>query len=398
VSGKLRAFSLVDELLGQRSRLRNESKPCWRRPPLPATWRPDAAAERQLAFAFISQSGALGRGSSSTRLNARNLPLTSVVSVGNAVNLGVEDYLGWLGEQPEIGTALLYVESIEDHERFRTSPGPWPPEKPVVALLAAKPRSAAGGHGSHRCGRQNDAAIEAFCRSCGIVRVESLRRLLIAQSLGRFPQGLGKRTLILSNSGGPGVFCADRASLEGLDVAALPKKLRRHARQQVPPEASIANPLDLPCDAREDRFGLTSRRHGPCRDGLRFGADDPCRALHGRCHAGSCPAGRTGWREQSCRVLHSMMEPCLSKAEWFATMESAGVPMFNRHRGKWPRPPASWLAIRPSKDSAGSDWLPPASLGPGRLQIQKKVLIQRDLNAPSYCCILSLFDGLVDTR
>ena len=40
----------------------------------------------------------------------------SVVSVGNAVHLGVEDYLAWLGDRPEIGAALLYVESIEDHD------------------------------------------------------------------------------------------------------------------------------------------------------------------------------------------------------------------------------------------------------------------------------------------
>ena len=27
-------------------------------------------------------------------------------------------------------------------------------------------------------------------------------------------------------------------------------------RQQLPPEASVANPIDLLADAREDRFGL----------------------------------------------------------------------------------------------------------------------------------------------
>ena len=32
-----------------------------------------------------------------------------------------------------------------------------------------------------------------------------------AKAFGRFPQGLGKRALILSNSGGPGVLCAATA-------------------------------------------------------------------------------------------------------------------------------------------------------------------------------------------
>src|SRR6185437_12531087 len=57
-------------------------------------------------LAFISQSGALAE-EFIDKANTRGLPLTSVVSVGNAVHLGVEDYLAWLGERPEIGAALL---------------------------------------------------------------------------------------------------------------------------------------------------------------------------------------------------------------------------------------------------------------------------------------------------
>ena len=40
-----------------------------------------------------------------------------------------------------------------------------------------------------------------------------MRRLMLAaKGFGRFPQGLGRRVLILSNSGGPGVLATDRAS------------------------------------------------------------------------------------------------------------------------------------------------------------------------------------------
>src|SRR6202000_2105401 len=93
---------------------------------------------------------------------------------------------------------------------------------------------------------------------CGIIRVESLRRLLVAaKAFGRFPQGLGKRALVLSNSGGPGVLCADRAALEGLELGALPRAMADVLRQALPPEASVANPIDLLDDAPEGRFRLT---------------------------------------------------------------------------------------------------------------------------------------------
>jgi acyl-CoA synthetase (NDP forming) len=52
------------------------------------------------------------------------------------------------------------------------------------------------------------------------------------------------------------VLCADRASLEGVELGALPTAFAEVLRQQLPPEASVANPIDLLADAREDRFGL----------------------------------------------------------------------------------------------------------------------------------------------
>ena len=218
---------------------------------------PGAAAGASNGLAFISQSGALAE-EFIDKANARALPLMSVVSVGNAVHLGIEDYLAWLGDRPEIGAALLYIESIEDHERFRRMARAVAAKKPVIALFGG--RTAVGGRAAaaHTGAVANDdAAIEAFCTSCGIIRVESLRRLLVAaKAFGRFPQGLGKRALILSNSGGPGVLCADRASLEGLELGALPAAMAEVLRQRLPPEASVANPIDLLADAREDRFGL----------------------------------------------------------------------------------------------------------------------------------------------
>jgi len=56
---------------------------------------PGAAAGARNGLAFISQSGALAE-EFIDKANARALPLMTVVSVGNAVHLGVEDYLAWL--------------------------------------------------------------------------------------------------------------------------------------------------------------------------------------------------------------------------------------------------------------------------------------------------------------
>ena len=304
---------------------------------LDSAWRFAATFLRDLppgaagnGLAFISQSGALAE-EVIDKANARALPLTSVVSVGNAVHLGVEDYLGWLGERPEIGAALLYVESIDDHERFRRVARAVAARKPVVALFGGRTEIGARAASAHTGAIANDdAAIDAFCASCGIVRVESLRRLLVAaKAFGRFPQGLGRRALILSNSGGPGVLCADRAALEGLQLGALPRALADVLRQQLPPEASVANPIDLLADAREDRFGLAFEA------AMAHAAEayDMIMMIHVvpfMIDAGPV-IERLAKLARGARLplMHSMMGTLPGKSDWFAAMEAAGVPMFN---------------------------------------------------------------------
>ena len=281
-------------------------------------------------LAFISQSGALAE-EFIDKANARGLALTSVVSVGNAAHLGVEDYLAWLGKRPEIGAALLYIESIEDHERFRRVALEVSAGKPVIALFGGRTEVGGQAASAHTGAVANtDAAIDAFCASCGIVRVKSLRRLLVAaKAFGRFPRGLGKRALILSNSGGPGVLCADQATVEGLELGALPGPLADVLRQQLPAEASVANPIDLLADAREDRFGLAVEA------AMDHAADayDMVMMIHVvpfMVDAGPVVARLAELATRArLPVLHSMMGTLPDKAEWFATMELAGVPMFN---------------------------------------------------------------------
>jgi acetyltransferase len=281
-------------------------------------------------LAFISQSGALAE-EVIDKANARGLPLSSVVSVGNAVHLGVEDYLAWLGERPEIGAALLYVESIEDHERFRSVARKVAATKPVIALFGGRTGIGAQAAAAHTGAVANDdAAIDAFCASCGIVRVESLRRLLVAaKAFGRFPRGLGKRTLILSNSGGPGVICADRAALEGLALGPLPRAMADVLRQRLPAEASVANPIDLLADAREDRFALAFEA------AMAHAATDYDQVLMIHVVPFMVDAGPVIAKlaqlaaNAPLPLMHSMMGTLPGKADWFATMEGAGVPMFN---------------------------------------------------------------------
>jgi acetyltransferase len=162
-----------------------------------------------------------------------------------------------------------------------------------------------------------------------MVRVTSLRDLMLAgKALGAHPEGIGPRVLVLSNSGGPGVLATDRCAVERLVLPDLPPALDRRLRGFLPPEAAVANPLDLLADAREDRFGDTLVA------ALELGADafDAILIIHVVPFMvdGGAVVARVAelCRDAPLPILHSMMGTLEQKADWMAAMEKSGVPMF----------------------------------------------------------------------
>ncbi|MGH6629682.1 MAG: CoA-binding protein, partial [Burkholderiales bacterium] len=208
--------------------------------------------------ALVSQSGAIIE-EAIVASHSLNIPLGAVVSVGNSFDLGVSEYLAQLGHDKRCSAVLVYLESFGDAARFGHLAREVARSKPVVALVGGRTapgRDAAFRHTGAR--PADDETIEAFCRQAGIVRVKSLRQLLLAgKAFGAYPKGIGRRVLLLSNSGGPGVLATDRAIDEGLQLPELPAAMAQRLRACLPPEAAIANPMDLLADAREDRFGET---------------------------------------------------------------------------------------------------------------------------------------------
>ena len=280
--------------------------------------------------ALVSQSGAIAEEVIAAS-HAMGIAIGALVSVGNAMHLGLAEYLEELGSDPACRAVLLYAESFGDAERFRELARRVCSHKPVAVLIGGRTqpgRSAVFRHTGSDA--MSDEQSEAFCRDSGMVRVTSLRRLMLAgKAFSAYPQGIGSRVLLLSNSGGPGVLCTDQCALEGLTLPELPAAYAQRLRAFLPPEAAVANPLDLLADAREERFGDTLS--AALTEGA--GAFDAILLVH----VVPFMVDATPVVErlaQLCRaarlpILHSMMGTLEHKAEWAATMESAGVPFFD---------------------------------------------------------------------
>ncbi|MBT5267429.1 MAG: hypothetical protein HOL85_21540, partial [Rhodospirillaceae bacterium] len=281
-------------------------------------------------LAFVSQSGAIAE-EVIAKANEIELKFGTIISLGNAMRIGVEDYLEFLGADETVSAIVLYIESLEDPHRFREVARRIAAKKPVIAFMGGRTAAGAAAATAHTGAVANDdSTIEAFCRDSGVLRVRSLREMLLAsKGFGTFPMGLGRRALVLSNSGGPGVICTDAAALAGLELPDLPNSMATIMRAELPGEAAVANPIDLLADAREERFAMTldlALEHA--RDTydailmihvVPFMVDPVpvIAAMAERARATDMP------------ILHAMMGTLPDKDSWFATMETAGVPMFN---------------------------------------------------------------------
>jgi len=278
----------------------------------------------------ISQSGAIAEeliGAS----NRFNIPIGAVVSVGNAMHFGVTEYLQALGRDERCEVILLYAESFGDEERFLRVAQEVSRRKPIVTLLGGRTPPGVAAAFRHTGSRaMGDDEAEAFCRNAGLIRVKSLRDMqLAATGFGRFPKGIGRRVLLLSNSGGPGVLAADEATTRGLDLVALPERFAQRLREAFPAEAVVANPLDLLADARDDRFALTLQ--AALQEGTQaFDAILMIHVIPFMVDAAAVVARLAGIaKDAKMPIMHSMMGTLEGKSEWFAKLEAAGVSTFD---------------------------------------------------------------------
>jgi acyl-CoA synthetase (NDP forming) len=174
---------------------------------------------------IVSQSGTM-LGTLLSRGAARGLGFAKLVSVGNEADLGVGELVELLAADPGTRVILLFLETIRDAERLaRAARAAHAAGKAVVAYKlgrSALGEAAALSHTGALAG--TDAALDAFFRDCGIVRVDMLETLLEIPPLmlGKKPLELKRpgRVTVVTTTGGGAASVVDRLGLHGVELAA----------------------------------------------------------------------------------------------------------------------------------------------------------------------------------
>jgi acyl-CoA synthetase (NDP forming) len=215
----------------------------------------DAESELELAsndlppgtIAMISQSGNLALEVSLLAQEA-GLGFSRFVSLGNQADLTTAELIDAMAAHELTQAIALYVEDFRDGREFaRAAARAQAAGKPVVLLTVSGDEAAARAIRSHTGALASDeAAIEAACRAAGIEQVSSPRQLIdVIQALIRSVPPRGPRIAIMGDGGGHGGIAASLVAKAGLQVPELSPSTVATLREQLPPSASCANPVDL---------------------------------------------------------------------------------------------------------------------------------------------------------
>jgi len=195
-------------------------------------------------ISIISQSGGVG-GSVMNLMANEGLRLNKFVSVGNMLDIGAEELLEYLIEDPGTRIIFLYLEGIQDGRRLtevaRHSP------KPILAFKSNVGRLGKRIAASHTGAlSSDDAVVDAAFRQCGITRVRDATSLINSLKIMHLPPMRGRNLAVISRSGGHAVVAADACESSGFDLAEFPaefiREIEGHFRASV---IKLTNPLDL---------------------------------------------------------------------------------------------------------------------------------------------------------
>lgn len=180
---------------------------------------------------MVSQSGTM-LGTVLSRGAARGFGFARMVSVGNEADLGVGELVEILAKDEPTRVILLFLETVRDAERLAVAARKaHAAGKPVVAFKLG--RSALGealarSHTGAMAG--TDAAMDAYFRDCGILRVEMLETLIEVAPLvaGRAPALLDRpaRVAVVTTTGGGAASVVDRLGTLGIEPVAPDDALR----------------------------------------------------------------------------------------------------------------------------------------------------------------------------
>ena len=205
---------------------------------------------------FLSQSGAVLGGVVSLFAD-KYVGFSHLASLGNEADVTETDVIEYLASDPNVTVIAAYVEAIREGNRFIKLASEISREKPIVLLKAGRTEAGARAVSSHTGSIAGSmSAYEAAFKQSGVITANSLNEIFeISMALDYQPAPKGKRTVLLTNSGGPAALASDALAFNGMTLQDLSPETKAALREHLNPAAGVSNPVDMLGGAAPDDYG-----------------------------------------------------------------------------------------------------------------------------------------------
>jgi len=195
---------------------------------------------------IVSQSGNLASGAMNYA-TASGVGVARAISAGNATCLGVDDYIGWLANDPATTAIVAYIEGVADARRFYETVKAATALKPVVVVKGGTSDDGARAAASHTGSlATNDRIFDGMLRQAGVWRSPDIGAAFGAAAALAVHQPMkGPNVAFLTTAGGWGVLTADAMAGSPVQLMELPQDLMASLDEILPPRWSKGNPIDV---------------------------------------------------------------------------------------------------------------------------------------------------------
>ncbi len=217
-------------------------------------YRPDVGLA--YGYNFPKETGEVGvifqSGGSSTNLvrygAMRGLRFSKVFSYGNGIDIDESELLRYLADDPETEIIALYVEGVDDGQKFRNALEYASKKMPVVVLKGGKSEAGARSIRSHTASLAGEVKVwRGIFEQCGAIEVSSIQELIDQLVAFRFVKPFaGDKALIAGGGGGKSVISADIWGEQGFKLPDLPSEMRDELKSRKPEIWDwLGNPVDF---------------------------------------------------------------------------------------------------------------------------------------------------------
>lgn len=205
--------------------------------------------------AFLSQSGAMGLVVLEYASNL-DLGISTFVSVGNRADISSNDLLEYWEEDPETDVILLYLESFGNPRKFSRIARRVSAKKPIVVVKGGSTQAGSRAASSHTGAMAtSDIVSDVLFQHAGVIRVSLMEEMFdVATLLSNQPLPPGRRLIIITNGGGPGIIAADASAHYGLTLPQPSVETVEKLKSVIKRDIGIHNPLDTTAGADAAEF------------------------------------------------------------------------------------------------------------------------------------------------